>query len=259
MSTNSTASVENKPRKMTVEEYSELVAKWQQAYYTWNSSYLTYFNTMVMNTFVQQISMLTGANIITMTTEPVPVDPVGDIRNTRIKVASVWRRCLAEMVDFILLHAFKILIVTFLSNYLHLLDPNRLTLNSLISNLIYDEAVVFPTELFCIEIIYLIISVIFESACLTYYGATPGKRLLRLRVLKFDQLQINDDGDITIESGTVLDSIAALTRSSMKTLMATFLFPAVLVALLTSQNRQTNYDMAANSLVVELEHRVELH
>ncbi|CAF4302470.1 unnamed protein product [Rotaria socialis] len=231
---------------MTVEEYSELVAKWQQAYYTWNSSYLTYFNTMVMNTFVQQISMLTGANIITMTTEPVPVDPVGDIRNT-------------EMVDFILLHAFKILIVTFLSNYLHLLDPNRLTLNSLISNLIYDEAVVFPTELFCIEIIYLIISVIFESACLTYYGATPGKRLLRLRVLKFDQLQINDDGDITIESGTVLDSIAALTRSSMKTLMATFLFPAVLVALLTSQNRQTNYDMAANSLVVELEHRVELH
>ncbi|CAF1671827.1 unnamed protein product [Rotaria magnacalcarata] len=255
MSNNSAASVENEPRKMTVEEYSELVAKWQQAYYTWNSSYLSYFNTMVMNTFVQQISMLIGADFLKMTTEPVPVDRL----RARIKVASVWRRCLAEIIDFILLHAFKILIVTFLSNYLHLLDPNRLTLNSLISNLIYDEAVVFPTELFCIEIIYLIISVIFESACLTYYGATPGKRLLRLRVLKFDRLQINDDGDITIESGTVLDSVAALTRSSIKILMATFLFPAVLVALLTSQNRQTSYDMAANTLVVELEHRAEIH
>jgi hypothetical protein len=47
----------------------------------------------------------------------------------------------------------------------------------------------------------------------------------------------------------------ALTRSSFKTLMATFLFPAVIVALLTSQNRQTSYDMAANAVVVELERR----
>jgi hypothetical protein len=47
----------------------------------------------------------------------------------------------------------------------------------------------------------------------------------------------------------------ALTRSSFKTLMATFLFPAVIVALLTTQNRQTSYDMAANAVVVELERR----
>lgn len=47
----------------------------------------------------------------------------------------------------------------------------------------------------------------------------------------------------------------ALTRSSFKTLMSTFLFPAVVVALLTSQNRQTSYDMAANAVVVELERR----
>jgi hypothetical protein len=37
--------------------------------------------------------------------------------------------------------------------------------------------------------------------------------------------------------------------------MSTFLFPAVLVALLTSQNRQTSYDMAANAVVVELKRR----
>lgn len=35
--------------------------------------------------------------------------------------------------------------------------------------------------------------------------------------------------------------------------MATFLFPAVIVALLTSQYRQTNYDMATNAVVVVLE------
>jgi len=53
----------------------------------------------------------------------------------------------------------------------------------------------------------------------------------------------------------VLFSFRAFTRSSFKSLMATFLFPAVLVALLTSQNRQTSYDMAANAVVVELEPR----
>ena len=31
------------PREMTVDEYSELVSKWQQAYYTWNTSCVTYY------------------------------------------------------------------------------------------------------------------------------------------------------------------------------------------------------------------------
>jgi hypothetical protein len=47
----------------------------------------------------------------------------------------------------------------------------------------------------------------------------------------------------------------ALTRTSFKSLMSTFLFPAVVVALMTSQHRQTSYDMAANAVVVELEPR----
>jgi len=101
----------------------------------------------------------------------------------------------------------------------------------------------------------LIASIAFESFCLARYGATPGKRLLRLRVLKCDHLQIQENGDVTIEPGTILNSGAALIRSSFKTLMSTFLFPAIIVALLTTQNRQTSYDMAANAVVVELERR----
>ncbi|CAF4342814.1 unnamed protein product, partial [Rotaria sp. Silwood2] len=157
----------------------------------------------------------------------------------RLRVASVWRRFLAETVDFILLHAFKILIIFVLSNYLHLIDSSRLTLSYMISSLIYDETLSFPVELICVEL----------SFCLTRYAATPGKRLFRLRVLKCDHLQIQDNGDVTIEPGTIIDTAAALTRSSFKTLMSTFLFPAVIVALLTSQNRQTSYDMAANTVM----------
>ena len=38
----SASSVETKPRQMTVDEYSQLIAKWQEAYYAWNTSCVTY-------------------------------------------------------------------------------------------------------------------------------------------------------------------------------------------------------------------------
>jgi uncharacterized RDD family membrane protein YckC len=221
-------------------------------------SILEFFSMMALNSFMQQIPVLTSANLLAMavgTHQPPSFDPLTEIRNARLKVASVWRRFLAETVDFILLHAFKILIVFFLANYLHLIDETRLTLNYMISSLLYEEALSFPIELVCVEFVYLIASIAFESFCLTRYGATPGKLLLRLRVLKCDHLQIQENGEVTIEPGTILNGGAALTRSSFKTLMSTFLFPAVIVALLTSQNRQTSYDMAANAVVVELERR----
>jgi len=269
MSSNSPTSTKNKssdiseikPKEMTVDEYAELVAKWQQAYYTWNTSCVNYYNMIVLNStqqFFQQIPVLTSANLLAMITETnssPPFDPLAEIRNARLKVASMWRRFLAEAIDFILLHIFKILIVFFLSNYFNIIDESRLTLAYMISNFLYDETFSFPIELICIEFGYLIASIAFESFCLARYGATPGKRLLRLRVLKCDHLQMQENGDLTIEPGTMLNSGAALTRSSFKSLMSTFLFPAVLVALLTSQHRQTSYDMAANAVVVELEPR----
>lgn len=258
---NENGSTDNKPTEMTVEEYAELVAKWQQAYYTWHSSCVNYYNLLLLNStqqFFQQIPIVSSSNLLTLLGESNnsrSYDPLAEIRNARLKVASMWRRFLAEVVDFILLHIFKILIVFFLSNQFNLIDENRLTLTYMISNLLYDETFSFPMELLCIELIYLVASIGFETFCLARYGATPGKRLLRLRVLKCDHLQIQDNGDVTIDPGTMLNSGAAFTRSSFKSLMSTFLFPAVLIALYTSQNRQTSYDMAANAVVVELERR----
>ncbi|CAF0802276.1 unnamed protein product [Rotaria sordida] len=269
MSSNSTTSVENKlsdtferkQKEMTVDEYAELVAKWQQAYYSWNINCVTYYNMMILNSsqqFFRHIPVLTSANFLEMineTNRSPPFDPLAEIRNARLKIASVWRRFIAEIIDFILLHVFKISIVFFLANYFDIIDESRLTLTYMISNLLYDETFSFPMELICIEFGYLITSIAFESFCLTRYGATPGKRLLRLRVLKCDHLQMQENGDLTIEPCTLLNCGAAFTRSSFKSLMSTFLFPALIIALFTSQYRQTNYDIAANTVVVVLEPR----
>ncbi|UJR08663.1 hypothetical protein I4U23_012921 [Adineta vaga] len=201
--TSASPSAETMPREMTVDEYSQLIAKWQEAYYTWNTSCVAYHNMMMFNTFTQQLPILT----MTVTSNrSAPFDPLAEIRNARLKVASVWRRFLAEAIDFILLHALKILLIYFLSNYLHLIDETRLTVNYMLSSLLYEDTLSFPLELICIEFGYLIACIAFESFCLTRYGATPGKRLLRLRVLKCDHLQVQENGDVTIEPGTILNS-----------------------------------------------------
>src|SRR5690348_13590920 len=107
MSNNSTTSSKNKssdtsetkPKEMTVDEYAELVAKWQQAYYTWNTSCVNYykylknvlylfflflklcFSTIMLNSsrqFFQQIPVITSANLLQMLTETnqsPPFDP----------------------------------------------------------------------------------------------------------------------------------------------------------------------------------------
>ncbi len=54
------------------------------------------------------------------------------------------------------------MIVFFLSNYLHLIDETHLTLNYMVSSLLYEEALSFPIELVCVELGYLIISIAFE-------------------------------------------------------------------------------------------------
>ena len=43
MSAESVPSEKSKPQEMTADEYSKAMAKWQEAYYAWNTSCATYF------------------------------------------------------------------------------------------------------------------------------------------------------------------------------------------------------------------------
>ena len=74
----------------------------------------------------------------------------------------MWRRFLAETIDFILLHIFKIVVILFLSHYFDIIDQSRLTLTHIISNLLYEETFSFPIELICVEFGYVLASITFE-------------------------------------------------------------------------------------------------
>ena len=49
-----------------------------------------------------------------------------------------------------------------LVNYFHLIDETRLTVNYMISSLLYDETLSFPMELLGVELVYLLASIAFE-------------------------------------------------------------------------------------------------
>ena len=56
----------------------------------------------------------------------------------------------------------RILTVFVLANYFHLIDETRLTVNYMISSILYDETLSFPMELLCVELVYLLASIAFE-------------------------------------------------------------------------------------------------
>lgn len=92
----------------------------------------------------------------------------------------------------------------------------------MITNILYEETLSFPIELVTVELIHLFGSIVFEvddfvfgkifylgffqTYCLTRYGATPGKRLFRLRVLKCDHVQIEDNGELNNDSVVMLNT-----------------------------------------------------
>ncbi|CAF0726538.1 unnamed protein product [Didymodactylos carnosus] len=251
----------NEQNQRTTSDDDLMYSLRDDAYYTWNMSCVNYYNMLMMNNFLQQLPAITNACVLAAVADAAVQtshnirqrsDPLVEIRNSRLVLASIYRRFFAEVIDFILLHAFKLLVVTIIANAFHLIDENRLTLSYMVSSLLYDDTLSIPFELIFLEIGYAITSIAFEGICLAKYGCTPGKRLLRLRVIRCNSMQIQDDGSVLVEPGLLLSYISALTRSAFKSLMSTFLFPAVLVALL-SAHRQTSYDIASNALVVELE------
>ena len=160
---------------------------------------------MMLNSFqqfVQQIPVITTANLLAMATEAnrsLILDPLAEIRNGQssdltfegekirrafsssfesgTRVASFSRgdhrfrpsprlqvtvHFLASSSHDSLSSQRRILIVFVLANYLHLIDETRLTLNYMVSSLLYEETLSFPIELICVEFGYLIASIAFE-------------------------------------------------------------------------------------------------
>lgn len=202
-------------------------------------------------------------------------------QGTEYHVPSVWKRFLAELIDFTLLVFVKIALIMVLHFYFDFFDLSKLDVDDLV-RMVGDWDVLFdyiihidpPIELFLLEMTSRFMVFWFEVFFLMRGnrgdgGCTPGKFLLGLRVVRCDWtvstldqhvvVWTNDDLDAangaarprrTANSNVDLGFRRSMARSFCKNASLQACVPASLGAVWMEHGR-TLYDLIAGSIVVE--------
>ncbi|KAL1492653.1 hypothetical protein ABEB36_010879 [Hypothenemus hampei] len=173
------------------------------------------------------------------------------------KIPPLWKRVCAELIDFCILFALK-LILTFLfmesfsiGNAIELYN-----LDALQKGILEGQEINFPLafELILLEFLHRFIVCMFE----TYFirgktCATPGKRCMGLMVVQVESVANNQDRPLEIVTATGVKALGwqrALLRSLLKNLIVGLLLPLCVTFYVFPFNR-TSYDMMSNTIVVE--------
>jgi len=205
-----------------------------------------------------------------------------------VRLAPVWKRFMAELIDFLFLLLVKLFITFTVIDSFDLLDLDNIDLDSLraeaagaadgdsaqLQNL-YDLAFSLTSELLLLELTHRIVVCFFEAYCLWKAGATPGKTLLGLRVVHADDVlpfnaaggrnnnNVNNNnqqpmawhlggpGAVIVRPGSFLSFPRALLRSALKNFSLACFFP-LCFTLFHFDHSRTLYDLMAHSIVVEV-------
>ncbi|KAK4318912.1 hypothetical protein Pmani_010104 [Petrolisthes manimaculis] len=180
-------------------------------------------------------------------------------RGVEYKIPPLWKRLLAEGIDFFLLLAIK-LAVTFaaVDSFGFLTDIEKYDLETLGAGLLADYrlALNLTSDILILELIHRVGSCVFEALCLHrgtgggVGGATPGKKMVGLRVVRCQWLAPTTPDQALIYPATDLGLCRAVVRSAVKTFSLTFLFP-ICFTFLSLHHSRTFYDVVAGSVVVE--------
>eukprot|EP00088_Acartia_fossae_P024896 TRINITY_DN2573_c1_g1_i4.p1 TRINITY_DN2573_c1_g1~~TRINITY_DN2573_c1_g1_i4.p1 ORF type:complete len:313 (-),score=39.07 TRINITY_DN2573_c1_g1_i4:263-1201(-) len=203
-------------------------------------------------------------NPTTNTTLPSSVPTVNILEHRMYTLAPLWKRIVAEMIDFAILLVLKIIVALNavemldidLDNYEFLLDslnPESIDMSSIMD---YNAAVQFSSELLLIELMHRVIVCLYEAMCTSrgpagnQGGATPGKFIMGLRVIKCHQLIPAGGNRVLITPGGNLGFGWALLRSFLKNLSVATMFP-LCISLTLDPNTRTVHDFLSNSVVVQ--------
>jgi len=196
---------------------------------------------------------------------PATTTPSLNILEHRIyTIAPIWKRVVAEMIDFVILLVLKIIVALNavemfdidLDNYeflLESLNPDSLDVANILD---YNAAVQFSSELLIIELMHRVIVCLYEAMCTSrgpqgnQGGATPGKFIMGLRVIRCHQLIPTGGNRILVNPGGNLGFGWALLRSFLKNLSVATMFP-LCISLTLDPNTRTVHDFLSNSVVVE--------
>ncbi|KAL4238839.1 RDD [Mactra antiquata] len=189
---------------------------------------------------------------------------------TQYRVPMLWRRVVAEFLDFVLLFYTKILVTVAVLKQLGYMEDNFIDLEAQIpifsdfGELDYDKMFSLTTELIALEVVNRLCITLVEAMCLrrgyagSIGGATPGKKIMQLRVISFTEIRNARNGNILVVGARNPGFFNALIRSIIKNFSLAFFFPACFTAFFFRFNRAA-YDVLAQTVVVEVENRHQEH
>lgn len=257
----------------TASEYNQAVQQWVWQYnmYTnmmWMQSVMPFMfcnmmpsstssNNMPGSAVPPNHSQNQGAGQpVVQQTVPQPAPTVNN-QGIEFRVPPLWKRVAAEFIDFILLFLIKLGVTLLTVEYVGGIDIERYDIELLFNqNIDYDTAYALTYELVAMEIINRILICIFETLCLRrgvggmVGGTTPGKGIMKLRVVSCEDIIILPDNKIRVIPAGDIGLWNALVRSVIKNFSLAFFFPVCFTVFFFQQNRAA-YDIIATCIVVE--------
>lgn len=200
----------------------------------------------------------------------IPVIRATIIQGTDIyTIPPIWKRVAAEALDFLILFVLKVMITFIAVDFFELVDLDQYEMPlDLLSNLDPDNlkidytlAFQFTQEILVLELVHRLVVCIFEALC-THRGplgmpggATPGKVIMGLKIIKADQVLSLGVNRIRVVPGSDLGIFWATVRSILKNFSVAFFFP-VCFSMLFLPHSRTLYDVLGRSVVVENNYRI---
>lgn len=177
-------------------------------------------------------------------------------QGTEFIIPSLFKRIAAEVIDFCILLVLKVMITYMAVDFFDLVNLDKYDLD-LIRNdkLDYNKAMQVTSEIIIFEVAHRFVVCLFEALCIYRGvfgngGATPGKTLLRLRVVSCQSVVPVDSHVVRVYPAGDLGIGWALLRAFIKNFSMAFIFPIFFTMYFFQYNR-TAYDIICNSIVVE--------
>ncbi|KAJ8321786.1 hypothetical protein KUTeg_000257 [Tegillarca granosa] len=161
-----------------------------------------------------------------------------NLTGTEYQIPPLWKRVLAELLDFVVLFYLKVMLTIIVMRQLGYLKND---------NILDVKLDLLPV---------LDITEITETLCLRkgpegiVGGATPGKRVLGLKVVSCEEIVDLRNGKLLVIPAHNIGFLSALVRSVIKNFTMAFFFPACFTVFFFQHNRAA-YDVLAKTIVVQ--------
>jgi len=257
---------------MTAAEYSDSVREWLVQAYQWQAITYTFPTYLAYQASVQQQNNSQGATTSTASNGSTEQQNGGqrqpqerqEIQWHEFTIPPLWKRIVAEIIDFCILFLLKLLVTYMAVDWFDLIDFHRYDISFLTaattgvnrsSDIDLQSALDFTSDFVILESIHRLIVCLFEALCLHRGfggrpgGATPGKYIMGLRVVSCAQIAgMADPSRVQVTPAKDIGILGATIRAVLKNAAMAFFVPVFF----TFIYNRTVYDIMSKSIVIEI-------